>query len=44
MNMKKGVDLELHSQVEDLECFMEEMVHDDIAAFEDLFGLDEGGE
>jgi Plant transposon protein len=41
MNMLKGVDLELEPQVEDLECFLEEMAHDDVALFEDLFGSDE---
>ena len=38
MNMLKGLDLELEPQVEDLECFLEEMEHDDVASFDDLFG------
>jgi Plant transposon protein len=31
MNMMKGIDLELEPQVEDLECFIEEMDHDGAA-------------
>jgi Plant transposon protein len=41
MNMMKGIDLELDPDVENLECFLEEIAHDDVAAFEDLFGSDE---